>query len=59
MKTIPGEYSLSEIPELEETEFEFSVSRFPRIEDANDFGHICDSVSFAMDLGDAFQTFDA
>ena len=59
MKIISREYSLCEIPELEETEFEFSVSACPRIEDANDFGDIGDSISFAMDLGDALQTFDA
>ncbi len=59
MKTIPVDYSLCEIPELEETEFEFSLSTRPRIEDANDFGHIGDSISFAMEVGDAFSAFDA
>jgi len=59
MKTKYADYSLDEIPELEEAEFEFSVSSCRRFEDANDVGHIGDSISFSMDLGDAFQTFDA
>jgi hypothetical protein len=59
MKTRRADYSHYEIPELEETEFEFSVSTCPRIEDANDAGHISDSISFAMDVGDEFSMFDA
>ncbi len=57
MKTRRADYSLEEIPELEETEFVFSAR--PRFEDANDSGHIGDSISFAMDVGDEFSTFDA
>ncbi|MBK5103629.1 MAG: hypothetical protein JJE42_05230 [Burkholderiales bacterium] len=53
MKKFRAEYSLSEIPEMEETEFEFSVSSHQRFEDANDFGHMGDSISISMDLGDA------
>ena len=59
MKTMRAEYSLYEIPELEEAEFEFSVSSCRRIEDANDAGHIGDSISFAVDFSDDFSTFDA
>lgn len=58
MKTRYADYSLDEIPELEETEFEFSVSSCRRIDDANDIGHICDSISIAMDVGSEFQMFD-
>lgn len=59
MKTIPAEYCLYDVPELEETEFVFPASASPRFEDANDFGHIGDSISFSMDLGDDFASFDA
>jgi hypothetical protein len=57
MKTRRAEYSHEEIPELEETEFVFSAC--PRFEDANDGGHIGDSISFAMDIGAEFSMFDA
>jgi hypothetical protein len=53
MKRIRAEYSLCEIPELEEAEFDYSVSSHQRFEDANDFGHMGDSISISMDLGDA------
>jgi hypothetical protein len=59
MKTKRADYSLYEIPELEETEFEFSVSSCPGIEDANDIGDMSDSISFAMDIGGEFSMFDA
>jgi hypothetical protein len=57
MKRKYADYSLDEVPELEEAEFEFSARR--RFEDANDVGGIGDSISFSVDLGDAFQTYDA
>jgi hypothetical protein len=57
MKRKYADYSLDEIPELEETEFVFSAR--PRFEDSNDVGHMGDSISFSVDLGDALQSFDA
>jgi hypothetical protein len=57
VKTRRADYSHYEIPELEETEFVFSAC--PRFEDANDGGHIGDSISFAMDVGDEISMFDA
>jgi hypothetical protein len=57
MKTRRADYSHDEIPELEETEFVFSAC--PRFEDANDGGHLGDSISFAMDVGGEFSMFDA
>ena len=48
MKRKYADYSLDEIPELEETEFVFSAR--PRFEDANDGGHIGDSISIATDV---------
>ncbi len=45
MKSMPPDYSLYEIPELEETEFALSVSPCPRIEDSNDTGGIGQPVS--------------
>lgn len=59
MKTIRAEYCLYDVPELEETEFEFPASGSARFEDANDFGHTGDSISFRMDLGGEFSAFDA
>ena len=58
MKTIRADSSLYEIPELEETEFVFSISSCARIEDANDIGHIGDSISIAMDVSYDFPAFD-
>jgi hypothetical protein len=52
MKIKRTDYSLYEIPELEETESVFSFSTRPRIEDANDNGCTGDSISFAMDFSD-------
>ena len=57
MKRKHADYSLDEIPELEETEFVFSAR--PRFEDSNDGGHIGDSISFAMDVGDELSMFNA
>jgi hypothetical protein len=57
MKSRRADYSHYEIPELEETEFVFS--HCPRFEDANDSGHIGDSISFAMDVGDEYSMLDA
>lgn len=51
MKIMRTEYSLSELPELEEAEFEFSASSCPRIEDANNAGYIGDSISMDADFG--------
>ena len=58
MKIKYADYSLDEIPELEETEFEFSVSSCRRIEDANDVGNAGDSISIAMDVTGDFAAFD-
>jgi len=52
MKSRLADYSLYDIPELEETEFALSVSPCPRIEDSNDIGGICDSFSIGLDLID-------
>jgi hypothetical protein len=57
MKRKYADYSLDEIPELEETEFVFSAR--PRFEDSNDVGNMGDSISFSVDLGDALHSFDA
>jgi hypothetical protein len=57
MKTKRADRALYELPELEETEFEFSTSA--RFEDANDIGCIGDSISFAMDANSDFHAFDA
>jgi len=57
MKRKYADYSLDEIPELEETELVFSAR--PRLEDANDGGCIGDSISFAMDVGDELSMFNA
>lgn len=59
MKTKPAEYCLYDVPELEETEFVLPVSASSRFEDANDYGHLGDSISFSMDLGDDIASFDA
>lgn len=59
MKTIRAEYCLYDVPELEETEFVLPASSSRRFEDANDFGHMGDSISFSMDTGDQFAAFDA
>jgi hypothetical protein len=59
MKARYADYSLDEIPELEETEFVFAASVRPRFEDANDIGCIGDSISIAMDVGNDFSMFDA
>jgi hypothetical protein len=58
MKARYAEYSLYDIPELEETEFAFATSARPRFEDANDIGCIGDSISIAMEVGDGFSMFD-
>ena len=52
MKNRPTDYSLYDIPELEENEFALSVSPRRRIEDANDIGEIGDSFSIGLDLID-------
>jgi hypothetical protein len=57
MKTKRADRALYELPELEETEFEFSTRG--RFEDANDIGCIGDSISFAMDANSDFHAFDA
>ena len=59
MKIMRTEYSLYEIPELEEADFEFSVPACRRIEDANNAGYMGDSISMAVDFGESFSTFDA
>ena len=48
-----------EIPELDEDDFVFSASTGPRIEDANDFGHMGDSISFSMDANFDIAAYDA
>jgi hypothetical protein len=58
MKTKYADYSLDEVPELEETEFEFSVSSCRRFEDANDSGDIGDSISITLDITGDIATFD-
>ena len=54
----PAGYALYEVPELEVTEFAISVSTCPGIEDANDVGHIGDSISITVDISDEISTFD-
>ena len=56
MKSRPTDYSLYDIPELEETEFALAVSRCRRIEDANDIGEIGDSFSIGLDLINELST---
>jgi len=48
-----------EIPELDEDDFVFSASTRPGIEDANDFGHTGDSISFSMDANFEIAAYDA
>ena len=48
MKTKPADYSLYEIPELEESEFALSVSPCPRFEDLNDIGEMGDLFSIGL-----------
>lgn len=52
MKNLPSEYSLYDIPELEESEFALSVSPCPRIEDSNDMGDMGDSFSIGSIVAD-------
>lgn len=52
MKSMPPDYSLYDIPELEETEFALSVSPCPRIEGVNDIGDVGDSFSIGSSLAD-------
>ena len=58
MKARYDEYSLYDIPELEETEYAFAVSTRQRFEDSNDIGCTGDSISIAMEVGDGFSMFD-
>lgn len=53
MKRMPSDFSLYEIPELDETEFALSVSPCSRIEDSNDIGDIGDSFSIGSIGADA------
>ena len=55
MKRIRGEYSLSEVPELEVDEFEFSASGSSRYGDGNDDGYAGGSISIAIDALDDFS----
>lgn len=48
MKNKPADYSLYEIPELDDSEFSLSVSPCPRFEDLNDIGEIGDSFSIGL-----------
>jgi hypothetical protein len=48
-----------ETPELDESDFVFSAPTGPRIEDANDFGHMDDSISFSMDANYEIAAYDA
>jgi len=49
MKKSPAGYILDEFPELEETDFAFSISPCRRIEGADD-ASIGDSISFSVDM---------
>jgi hypothetical protein len=57
MKHRSADYSLYEIPELEESEFALCISPYPRIEDPNENGGIGDSFSIGLDLIDEFPGF--
>ena len=52
MKKKPADNSFYDIPELEESEFAFSVSACHRIEDPNDLGEFGDSFSIGLDAID-------
>ena len=52
MKKRPADYSLWDIPELEESEFALPLSQCRRIEDPNDIGDIGDLFSVGVDLID-------
>ena len=56
MKSRSADYSLYDIPELEETEFALSVSPCPRIEDSNDIGDIGDWFSVGSTATDALPS---
>ena len=48
-----------ETPELDEADFVFSAPACARIEDANDFGDVGDSISFSMDANFEIAAYDA
>jgi len=54
MKHKSADYSLYEIPELEDSEFALRVSPCPRIEDPNENGEIGDSFSIGLDTMDEY-----
>ena len=59
MKTNRADSCLYEIPELEETEFEFLATTCRGVEDSNDIGHWGDSMCIAMDVTGDLPMFDA
>jgi len=59
MKSALSDYSLYDIPELEEAEFALAISPCPRIEDCDDIGNKGDSFSIASFVADVpFREFD-
>ena len=57
MKNVRSDYSLDDVPELEETEFTPAFSRRAWNEDFNDIGEIGDSFSIGLDVTDADEIF--
>jgi hypothetical protein len=59
MKSMSGDYSLYDIPELAESEFALSISPCPRIGDCNGIVNAGDSPSIGSRVADAlFGKFD-
>ena len=56
MRRRPAEYTLSEVPELEATEFDFSGTGYSHIEDVNGDGYSGGSISIAIDSMDDLST---
>jgi hypothetical protein len=57
MRRVPTEYSLSEVPELEATKFEFSASGYSHIEDSNGDSYSGASISIAIDALDDISAY--
>ena len=53
MKSLHSDYSLYDVPELEESEFALSVSPCPLIEDSSDMEEMGDSFSIGAIMADA------
>ena len=57
MKSKRIDYSLLDVPELDETEFTPTFSRCAWVDDSNDIGEIGDSFSIGLDGLDEHESF--